>query len=87
MDVFGFFGSSSMIWLLTYFLTGAYIGKYRTNYYGIKKIIFYSLCVIVYLTSTYIYFKLYLNKLYTGKLYLINTIISLLKQMFTDRYD
>lgn len=31
MDVFVFNSGSSLIWLLTYFLTGANIGKYRKD--------------------------------------------------------
>jgi len=36
-DVFNMNGGFSLIWLLTYYLTGAYICRYRRIYSGIKK--------------------------------------------------
>ena len=83
MDVFGFNGGSSLIWLLTYFLTGAYIGKYKKDYFGCKKYIFCAISINCYITSTYIYFKLYLNARYSRNSYIVN----IFKQMCTDRYD
>ena len=39
-DVYLMFKGYSLIWFLIYYLTGAYIGKYRTNnYLGIKKLL------------------------------------------------
>ena len=82
MDVFGFNGGSSLIWLLTYFLTGAYVGKYRKDYFGCKKYIFCVLSINFNITSTYIYFKLYLNERSSRNSYIVN----IFKQMCTDHY-
>ena len=38
-DVFNFNSGHSTIWLLTFYLTGAYIGKYKVYYSGSKKFI------------------------------------------------
>ena len=78
---------SSMIWLLTYYLTGAYIGKYIKIKFGYKKFIFCSIIVSVFIISTFIYCILYINKLYKGKTYLFKKIMYTLRYISTDRYN
>ena len=39
-DVFHLIGGYSVIWFLIFYLTGAYIGKYRVDYNGFKKYIY-----------------------------------------------
>ena len=39
-DVFNLNGGFSLLWLLTLYLTGAYIGKYRNDYSRYKKYIY-----------------------------------------------
>ena len=48
-DVFLMNKGYSTIWLLTLYLTGAYIGKYRTDYYGMKKYYYCFSCSLIYL--------------------------------------
>ena len=86
-DVFLMNQGNSMIWLLTYYIIGAYIGKYRVNYFGYKKYFFCLIYSLIFIFSTYLFFKLYLNELYFGNGYLNNYILSILKPMFVDRYD
>ena len=38
----------SMVWFLSLYLTGAYIGKYRLNYSGIKKYLYCFICLFSY---------------------------------------
>ena len=82
-DVFDLRAGNSMIWLLTYYLTGAYIGKYKTDYSGLKKYIFYFLCLFVYFFPTYLYNILNNNQQNERRSYLKN----ILRQMLTKRYD
>ena len=42
----------SVLWLLIFYLTGAYIGKYRVDYIGIKKIFFCFGCIFIFFFST-----------------------------------
>ena len=86
-DVFLLNVGVSLLWMLTFYLTGAYIGKYRVDYSGIKKYIFYFICIFIYVFSNYLFFKLYNNELYLGKGHYQKALISLLKQMITERYD
>ena len=86
-DVFLLNVGMSLLWMLTFYLTGAYIGKYRVDYSGIKKYIFYFICIFIYIFSNYLFFKLYNNELYLGKGHYQKALISLLKQMITERYD
>jgi hypothetical protein len=56
LDVFDMKSGSSVIWLLIFYLTGAYIGKYRVNYTGFKNYIYSLLCIIIFFF--FILFKL-----------------------------
>ena len=47
-DVFGMNNSNSMIWLLIYYLAGAYIGKYRVNYTRVKNYIYNLLYIFIF---------------------------------------
>ena len=47
-DVFNLKGGFTILWLLTFYITGTYIGKYRVDYVGVKKYIFCSICLYIY---------------------------------------
>ena len=46
-NVFSMCGGYSVLWLLIFYLRGAYIGKYKVDYHGIKKI-FYILDICLF---------------------------------------
>ena len=56
-DLFHFHNGFSMIWQLTFYLTGAYIGKYRVEYNGILRYIYCFACLFVYFFVSYLFFK------------------------------
>ena len=58
-DVFCMNDGSSMIWLLTYYLTGAYIGKYIKIKFSYKKFIFCNIISSVFIFNYYILYTLY----------------------------
>ena len=68
-DIFNMRSGNSMIWFLTYYLTGAYIGKYKVNYSGINKYIFFFICIFIYFFSSYLYIKVNINNIELGKGY------------------
>lgn len=86
-DVFDMKSGFSMIWILTYYLTGAYIGKYRIIYTGIKKYIHCIICLFIYLFSISLFFIMYNNNLYFGNKDSQKQILSLLKPIFIERFD
>ena len=87
-DAFCMNDGSSMIWLLAYYLTVAYIGKYIKIKFCYKKFIFSSSIITsVFIISNIIYHILYINKLYKGKTYLFKKIICTLRYISTNRYD
>ena len=56
-DLFHFHNGFSMIWQLTFYLTGAYIGKYRVEYNGILRYIYCFACLFIYFFVSYLFFK------------------------------
>ena len=86
-DVFKMREGLSMIWLLTYYLTGAYIGKYPIYFSGIKKFIFYMICFFIYLFPSYLYIKIENNELNFGDGFFLKKIELILKGMLRNRYD
>ena len=65
-DLFHFHNGFSMIWQLTFYLTGAYIGKYRVDYKGIIKYIYCFTCLIIYFLFL-IYFLKKIKEKYLSK--------------------
>jgi hypothetical protein len=86
-DVFGMNNGNSMIWLLTYYLAGAYIGKYRVNYSRFKNYIYSLLYIFIFFFSSYLYYKISYNELNIGQGYLQKELLSLLKKMLKKRFD
>jgi hypothetical protein len=78
---------NSIIWLLTYYLTGVYIGKYRVNYTGFKNYIYCLLCIFIYFFSSYLYYKISYNDLNLGQGHLQKELLSLLKKLLNKRFD
>ena len=74
IDVFHLKGGYTILWLLSFYITGTYIGKYRVFYIGVKKYIFYSICLFIYSFSTFLFYKLYnkelvnINRYYKSKI-------------------
>ena len=87
VDVFNINGGFSMIWLLTFYLTGAYIGKYNAIYFGIKKYIFCFVCILIYVSSSYIYIKVHNNQNYLDTKNYQKIFLLVLKRVMTQRYD
>ena len=86
-DVFNMNDGNSMIWLLINYLTGAYIGKYRVDYSGLKKYIYCFICILIYIFSSYLYIKAHNNQLYLGKRYYQKELVNFIRRMLTKRSD
>ena len=78
-DLFHMFVGDTILWFIIFYLTGAYIGKYRADYSGIKKYIYCFICLFIYSLASYLFFKAYHNEL--------NHIPISLRQMFTKRLN
>ena len=87
VDVFNLNGGSSVIWLLTFYLTGAYIGKYHVDYSGVKKYIYCILLACIYFFFSYLFFKVSHDELYLGKGYYQIEIVNILKRMLLEKLD
>jgi len=55
-DIFLMSNGYSVIWLLIFYLTGAYFGKFKKEYNEIKKIILSIMCILVFYFSTFFCF-------------------------------
>ena len=87
-DVFKMREGLSILWLLTFYLTGAYIGKYPLKLFsGTKKANFYFICSFIYIFFSYLCVKLEFNEVYFGKGYFQNHLLLTLKGMITRKYN
>ena len=87
IDVFNINEGHSMIWLLTYYITGAYIGKYQVNYLGLKKYIFCFLCILIYIFSSYLYIKANNDQQFLGKGNYQKQLAVIIREILTVKYD
>ena len=86
-DIFNMNYGRTLIWIFTFYVTGAYIGKYKVDYHGFKKYIFCIICAFIFLYSNYLFFKVINNELNLGHGYYQSKLLTFLKNNFTDRYD
>ena len=86
-DIFHLGGGHTVLWFLTFYITGAYIGKYRVEYLGIKKFIFSIICLLIFLFTTYLYFKAINNELGFIKGYYKRKIIMFLNRFIKENYN
>ena len=86
-DLFILNEGNSVLWFLILFIIGAYIGKYKINYSGIKKFMFCCLCLFIYLYSTFIFYKLKNNELYNGNKYILNQLVTMLNKLFSETHE
>ena len=63
-DIFFLADGRSITWFLALYLMGAYIGKYQVNYLGIKKYIYCFICLLLFIISSYLYFKASINEFF-----------------------
>ena len=82
-DVFNMVSGNSMIWFMTFYLTGAYIGKYRAIYFGIKKYLYCFILLFIFTFFSYFYIEMKINNNYNGNI----LVFTFLMKIFTWRYD
>ena len=63
-DIFHIAIGNTVIWFLIYYLTGAYIGKYRVDYKGFKRYACCLICGAIFTIASYLYFKLSIGEYY-----------------------
>ena len=61
-DVFCMNNGNSVLWLLIFYICGTYIGKYNSECYGKRKIIYCLTCIIIFICSDYISYKMHFNE-------------------------
>ena len=86
-DAFHLKGGFSVLWLLIFYITGAYIGKYKTTYTGVKKLIYCLIYLFIYYFSTILFYKSIYNGFSNINGYYKRKIIKLLNRIITEDYD
>ena len=86
-DVFKFNNNNSPIWLLTMYLIGSYIGKYRVEYDGIKKIIYCLICLFIFISLSLFYNEFQYYEIYNINGYYKRKMIIILKKIINDKYN
>ena len=86
-DVFDMKGGLSLIWLISYYLIGAYIGKNRTIYSGTRKYIYCLIFLLIYIFSNYLFIFVHINEFNLTNESYKTKIVSFLKRILTERFD
>ena len=86
-DVFNMESGYSMIWLLTLYLVGAYIGKYKVDYSGIKHFIFCFIYSFLYLLISFLYIQVRKKGIILKKGYNLPKLGIILVKILRFRYD
>jgi len=84
-DPFKMAGGYSSKWLLICFLAGAYLGKFKKNYYGIKIFILFFLCIIIFYYSAYLCYILTYYSIDNAKGFYKIKVMIFLKSIFVMR--
>lgn len=77
----------SVLWLLTFYITGAYFGKYKIILFGIKKLCFCLISFLIYIYSSFLFYQIHYCQLNSLKgNYKIKIIIKL-RKLLTRNFD
>ena len=86
-DIFNTNKGYSVLWLLTYYITGAYFGKFKIIFLGIKKLYFCLISFLIYLFSSFLFYKIHYCEINGLKAnYKIKIIIEL-RKLLTKNFD
>ena len=86
-DTFNTNRGYSLLWLMIFYIIGAYFGKYEIKLFGAKKIYFFYTNFLIYIFISIIYYIIFnynINNL-SGQIKI--KIIIRLKQLLTEHYD
>jgi len=85
IDIYTMNNGYSVLWFQIYYITGAYLGKYKNEYKGTKKIAFCIIYLFVFYYSTFLCFNISNYSLDNSRGYLKTKIIIILKRLFVLR--
>jgi hypothetical protein len=86
-NAFGLNNGYSIIWFNISYITGAYIGKYKNNYIGKRKLISFPILLSIYVLSSLICYKLIYYEVDSLKNKLMKKILIKFKQLFILRIN
>ena len=87
-DMFNFHGGGSIPWFLLFYTIGGYIGKYKVNYNGFKRLILLFIYGSIYLIASHVYFKACIKKEYDFIIFDKKIEIPFeLRKMLNESYD
>ena len=87
IDIFKMNDGRSVIWLLIFYITGAYIGKYKFICLRDTKLYFHLSCILIFIISSLLCYFISNCKLYQEKRYYKIKILILLKNIFKLKID
>ena len=77
----------SVLWLLIFYITGAYFGKYKIILFGKKKLCFCFISFLIYIFSSFLFYKIHYSQIDSIKgNYKIKIIIKL-RKLLTRNFD
>ena len=86
-DAFKMKGGLSILWFLILYITGAYFGKYKIHFKGIKNIIFCIICLFIFIIISLLCYYLPRYNLSNIQGYYIKKILLIIKKIYSMRCD
>ena len=86
-DIFKTNKGFSVLWLLIFYITGAYFGKYKITITKIKKLYFLLINFLIYIFTCILYYSIYYCNISELKVGFKQKITIILKKLLTEYYD
>ena len=86
-DIFMTNKGFSVLWLLIFYITGAYFGKYKIKILENKKFYFFLISFLIYIFTSILFYSISNCEINDLNLDIKHKIIIILKNLFTENYD
>jgi surface polysaccharide O-acyltransferase-like enzyme len=86
-DIFFINKGFSVLWLLIFYISGAYFGKYKTKFFETKQFYYFLINFLIYVFTSILYYIIYNYETNSLNIDIKLRIIIILKHVLTENYD
>ena len=86
-DIFLINKGFSVLWLLIFYISGAYFGKYKTKFFETKQFYYFLINFLIYVFTSILYYIIYNYETNSLNIDIKLRIIIILKHVLTENYD